>query len=434
MMSRREAFAFGGAISFAALGEGIVRAGERAADLLPPDLDAAMRDLKSAEAVLVKLYDVERSTANFDAAYYGAMPRPVQAAYSTWTGWVNRHNSLFLRGALGEPADVALDRSRAAVAELLGCTVPEVALCGGGTEALYALITNYRLLKPGDAVIIADIDYDEMRYAMEHLRETRGVEIVRLDIPEPSTGGNILSAYEKVLRDTPRAKLVLLTHMSNRNGLVPPVREIVAMAKARGVDVILDSAQAVGHLDFTVDDTGADFIGFSLHKWIAAPLGTGGIYIRKERLNDIAPYLGNRVHPADDIRARVLTGTVNYAAHLTIPTAIDLHRRLGPQRKLRHLVALRDYWVERVRDVPGLKIIVPDEPGRYGAVTSFRPRGLADWEGARRLQADLLRKHKVLTVARRGLASGPVLRVTPTLFNTTAELDRLVSAIRKEAA
>jgi selenocysteine lyase/cysteine desulfurase len=83
--------------------------------------------------------------------------------------------------------------------------------------------------------------------------------VVRFSIPEPHTRANILAAYEKVLKDTPRAKLLLVTHVSNRNGLIPPVAEIVAMAKARGVDVILDSAQAVGQMPFDVKATGADF-------------------------------------------------------------------------------------------------------------------------------------------------------------------------------
>lgn len=398
------------------------------------DFDRAMSDPASARRALVGLYDVDRSIANFDAAYYGAMPRRVHAAYLERTEWVNRRNSLFLRGAIADsPRDALLDRSRAAVADLIGCAHDEIALCNGGTEALYALITNYRLLKAGDAVIIADIDYDEMQHAMEFLRESRGVEVVRLTIPEPSTAANILSAYEKVLRDTPRAKLLLLTHLSNRNGLIPPVREIVAMAKARGVDVILDSAQTVGQVPFRVDDIGADFIGFSLHKWIAAPLGTGAIYIRKGRLADIAPYMGNRIREPGDVRARILTGTINYAAHLTIPTAIDLHHRIGPERKLAHLTSLSDYWMDRVRDVAGLEIMVPEEPGCYAAISAFRPARVRSWEDAQRFQARLLQKHRLLVVAKRGLASGPVMRVTPALFSTTAELDALVRAIRIEA-
>ena len=426
--SRRDLLRAGVGLSAAA-----VAAPAQAAQRGSSDPDMGL-DRALTSRALAGLYDVDRSIANFDAAYYGAMPRAVHAAYLERTEWVNRRNSLFLRGAIADsPRDALLDRSRAAVADLIGASMKEVALCNGGTEALYALITNYRLLKPGDAVILADIDYDEMQHAMGYLRESRGVEVVRLSIPEPSTAANILSAYDKALRNTPRAKLLLLTHLSNRNGLIPPVREIVAMAKARGVDVILDSAQTVGQLPFRVEDIGADFIGFSLHKWVAAPLGTGAIYIRKGRLADIAPYMGNRIRDPGDVRARILTGTINYAAHLTIPTAIEPHRRIGPTRKLAHLTSMSDYWMDRVRGVPGLRIMVPGEPGRYAAISAFRPANVTSWEDAQAFQARMLRKHRVLVVAKRGLSSGPVMRVTPALFNTQAELDALVRAIRIEA-
>ncbi|WHO41227.1 aminotransferase class V-fold PLP-dependent enzyme [Sphingobium sp. AP49] len=392
-----------------------------------------MANFEAAQRALASLYDVERDFATFDAAYYGAMTLPVQASYRAYSQWVNRNNSLFLRNAApGHPRDTELDCSRAAVAKLLGARTEEIALSGGGTEALYALIANYALLKAGDAVIYADVDYDEMQYACDYLEQSRGARIVRFSLPEPHTEANILAAYDRILKETPRAKLLLLTHLSNRNGLVPPVKAIIAMAKARDVDVILDSAQAVGHLPFTVADTGADFIGFSLHKWLAAPLGTGGIYIRKERLQDIAPWLGNRIHGPEDIRARIPTGTVDFAARLTIPRAIEVQDAIGLDAKYRHLVRLRDYWVEGVRDIAGLEIMLPQETGRFGAVTGFRLPGMKGPDDAKVAAKLFLDKYRLLLVAKAGLASGPVLRVTPALFNDSSELDRLVTAIRAE--
>lgn len=385
------------------------------------------------QGALSALYDVDRTVTNLDAAYYGAMTREVQERYFDRLLWVNRHNSTFLRSAVdGMPRDPELNKSRAAVAGLIGATQDEVTLCGGGTEALYALIVNYRPLKAGDAVIYADVDYDEMQYAMDYLEQSRGAKVVRFSLPEPHTRANLLEAYERVLRETPRAKLLLLTHVSNRNGLIPPVAEIVAMAKARGVDVILDSAQAVGQMPFDVKTYGADFVGFSLHKWLAAPLGTGGIYIRKDRQADIQPWLGNKLYKELDLRSRIPTGTVDVAARLTVPAALAMQERIGIDRKFSHLRALRDYWVERARDVPGVEIMLPNEPGNYGAISAFRLPGLRTMEQAREVQALFLARHRVLVVAKSGLASGPVMRVTPALFNTTAELDRLVTAIQAE--
>lgn len=380
-------------------------------------------------------YDVDRSIANFDAAYYGAMTHTVFAAYRRHSAWVNRHNALFLRSALPGPSrDVRLQPSIDSVGDLIGAHKGEVALCAGGTEALYGLIVNYRPLKAGEAIITADIDYDEMQHAIGHLAATREARHVRIAIPEPSTTANILAAYEKALRETRRVRLLLLTHVSNRNGLVLPIREITAMAKARGVDVILDSAQSVGVLPVDVDDLGVDFMGFSLHKWVAAPLGTGAIYIRHKRLEDIAPWLGNHIHDDDDIRARVPTGTVDFAARLTISTAIAEHRAIEPASKLAELVAKREYWSTRVRDLPGLQIVHCDEPGRCAVIGAFRLPGQRTWEQARMAQHQFIKKHRVLVVAKQGLASGPVMRVTPSLFNKKDELERLVTAVRLERA
>jgi selenocysteine lyase/cysteine desulfurase len=398
-------------------------------------LFSASLDFAGMQRALADLYAVDRSIVNFDAAYYGAMTRPVQAAYREKSDWVNQHNSTFLRSAVpGVPRDAELDKSRDAVAALVGAAPDEIALAGGGTEALYALIANYGLLKTGDAVLYCDVDYDEMQYAMDYLEQSRGVRVVRFSLPEPHTRANILAAYDRVLKDTPRAKLLLLTHVSNRNGLIPPVAEIVAMAKARGVDVILDSAQAVGQMPFDVAATGADFIGFSLHKWLAAPLGTGGIYIRRERQRDILPWLGNRIHDAGDIRARIPTGTVDFAARLTIPAAVAVQQQIGIDRKFAHLRALRDHWHGRAGDIRGVELMLPAERDNYGAISAFRLPGMKTVEQARRAQARFLDAHRLLVVAKAGLASGPVLRVTPALFTNTQELDRLVAAIAAERA
>lgn len=398
-----------------------------------PAWSAPGEAVRAGRDAMTDRYDVDRSFANFDAAYYGAMTKTVAAAYRQHSEWVNRNNALFLRSALpGLSRDARLQPATDSVADLIGAGSGEVALCAGGTAALYALIVNYRPLKAGDAVITADIDYDEMQYAMAHLASSRGATQVHIAVPEPSTTANILAAYEQVLRDTLRARLLLLTHVSNRNGLVLPVREITAMARARGVDVILDSAQSVGVLPVDVDDLGVDLMGFSLHKWVAAPLGTGAIYIRAGRLADIAPWLGNHTHDDNDIRARVPTGTVDFAARLTIPIAISEHRAIGPNRKLADLIGKREYWTSAIRDLAGLQIVHPEEPGRCAVIGAFRLPGQRTWEQARLAQQRFAEKHRVLVVAKKGLASGPVLRVTPSLSSTWHELEVLIRAIRCE--
>lgn len=406
----------------------------KAAVTLPLVSPALARDRgRATDDAFSGLYDVDRSIVSLDAAYYGAMTRITHEHYKTNTDWVNRNHSVFLRSALdGQTRDERLQPATDKIAGLIGAASAEVALCAGGTEALYSLIVNYASLKPGDAIAMADIDYDEMQFAMEHLEATSGATLRRIAIPEPSTTAAILETYERLFRETPRLKMLLLTHVSNRNGLVMPVREIALMARARGIDIILDAAQSVGLLPVDVDTLGVDFMGFSLHKWLAAPLGTGAIYIRKERQAAIAPWLGNRIRDPDDIRARVPTGTVDYAARLTVPQAVAQHFEIGSDRKLSFLRRLRDQWVDEVRNIPALELMQPDEPERHAVISAFRLPGQKTIEQAREVQKRFVERHGVLVVAKAGLASGPVIRVTPALFNTPAEIDQLIKAIRIE--
>jgi len=384
---------------------------------------------------LPALWDVDRSVANLENAYWGAMPREIEAEYLEQSRFLNRRNVVFVRDAIpGHERTAAMEQARVSVAALMGAPAAEFALTRNGTESLQNLIMQYGRLEPGDAVLYADLDYDEMQQAMDSLRHYRGANVLRFAIPEPATTANILAAYEQQLKAAPaNLKLLLVTHLSNRTGIVMPVKEIVAMARARGVDTIVDAAQTIGHLHFTLADLGADFVGFSLHKWLCAPIGTGALWIRASRLADIEPCMGGTMFPPDDTRSRSSVGTVNFAASMTVPMAIAFHNRIGGLRKQQHLQSLRNYWVERVRDITGIEILTPDDPARHGAVTSFRLPKMRDYAEAQRMARLLLEKHQILTVARRGLDQGAVVRVTPTLYNTTAELDRFVRALRAES-
>ncbi|WP_244485002.1 aminotransferase class V-fold PLP-dependent enzyme [Bradyrhizobium tropiciagri] len=288
---------------------------------------------------------------------------------------------------------------------------------------------RYNGLEPGDTVLYADLDYDSMQYAMNALEVRRGVEVVKFDVPEPATRQSVLDAYACALEANPKTRLLLLTHVSNRTGLAMPIAEIIRMAKAKSIDTIVDAAHSWGQLDFKVSELGADFVGFNLHKWIGAPLGVGFLYIRKGRLADIDRHMGDEAFPETDIRSRVHTGTVNFAAVLTVPTAIALHEEIGASAKQGRLRYLRDYWVHRVRAFKNIEILTPDEVGLYGAITSFRLAGKTSKADNDAIVAELRDRHKVLTVRRAGVAKGECIRVTPALCTKEADLDRLVDAL-----
>ncbi|WP_235017879.1 aminotransferase class V-fold PLP-dependent enzyme [Thermomonospora echinospora] len=375
---------------------------------------------------VARQYRVSPAFTNLENGYYGIMPEPVRHAYHRNVDHLNERNSHLLRTTYKAQADQIRER----VAAVLGASREEIALTRGGTEALQNLIAGYNRLRPGDAVMYADLDYHSAQYAMNWLRERRGVRVEKITVPEPATRQAVLDAYARALRDHPEVRLLLLSHMNNRTGLVVPVRQIVTMARDRGVDVIVDAAHSWGQLDFTIDDLGADFAGFSLHKWMGVPLGTGFLYIRRGRLAHIDPAFADETHPADDIRSRVHSGTHNVAPFLTVPTALDFHHALGAPAKQARLRHLRDRWVHQVRDLPGLQILTPDDPAMYGAITAFRLAGHTSEADNVTIAERLFDRYKIFTVHKAGPARGACVRVTPALFTSADDVDRLAAALR----
>ncbi len=374
------------------------------------------------------LYDAPPpGVIQLENGYFGAMARSTRAAYERHTARVNRETSIYARDAFN--ADMAAVRARCA--KLLQVDPDEIAFTRGGTESMVTLIGGYNRLKPGDAVLYADLDYDSMKTSMAALGKLRGVRVVQIDLPEPADRQNVIDAYEAALKANPDVRMMLLTHLSNRTGLIPPVKEIVTLARARGVDVLLDSGHALGQTEFTLRDLGVEFAGFGLHKWIGAPVGVGLVYIRKDRIPDIDVSILEG--PSPRIDARVHTGTLNFAAVLSVPDAIHAHEAVGLPAKARRLRYLRDRWAEAVRDAPRVQVLTPSEPALHAGITSFRIAGRTSREDNLALKKLLFDRHRIFTVERIGVAKGACIRVSPSFVNTPDQMDALAAALREIA-
>ena len=373
-------------------------------------------------------YDALRAPIQLENGNWGMMARPVAAAHARHLETVNRETSWYSRRRF--PTDFERIRARAAAA--LGVEASEIAFTRGATEALQLLIGGYNRLRPGDQVLAADLDYDSMLTAMRWLKVRRGVDVVSIALPEGDVSQqSLIDVYEAALKANPKVRLMLLTHVGHRTGLVPPAREIVAMARARGVDVIVDAAHAWGQLADRPGDQGFDFAGFNAHKWIGAPLGIGVVYIRKGRIGDIDPFMGNDEAPdPDDIRNRVHTGTTSLATTLALEDALAFHEAIGQGPKAARLRFLRDRWAEALRDERRLQILTPADPRLAAAITSFRVRGKVTPAENEALARRLLEGFGIFTVARTGVAGGACVRVTPGLFTRVGEMDALAAALR----
>lgn len=379
---------------------------------------------------IANLYQLSPKFINLENGFYGVLPKPVLAEYQRHISVLNENSSFYLRQNYAADAD----KIRAQIAAIGGVSPEEIAITRGATEALQNLVSNYTKLKAGDSVLYSDLDYDSTQANIDYLKEVRGIKVVKINIPEPATYDSIIETYRNAFASNAGIKLVLLTHINHKTGLAIPVPEIAKLAKAKGIDVLVDAAHSWGHLDFKIPELNADFAAFNLHKWIGAPLGVGFLYIRKDRLADIHPHLVIETAGTDDIRSRVHTGTTNTANILTVPAALNFHQQIGAANKAARLRYLRDYWVSRAKkEVKGIQILTPDDTRLYGAITSFRLNGKTSKADNQEIAKRLREQYGIFTVARGGAASGDSVRVTPAIFTRPKDLDRLVSALKEIA-
>jgi selenocysteine lyase/cysteine desulfurase len=373
-------------------------------------------------------YDRQPGPINLENGYFGRMSRTVVEEYQRNIELINRSNSVYARQRFEQGDSVKI---RAQLAGLIGVPAESVALTCNATDGLQSLIRNYNRLQPGDQVLICDLEYDTVKGAMRWLARHRGVEVIEIDHGHPASFDSLLATYRETFARYPRLKLMALTHVTHRTGLVMPVQAIAAAAREHGIDVILDGAHALGQLEFDLEELGIAFAAYNLHKWIGAPLTLGFLYIAPERLADIDPDMEEMHFPITDIRARTSYSTPNIPALLTLPLVLEEHWAMGgAAAKGARLNYLRNLWVRAVRGHPGIEVMTPDDPRLYCGITSMRFTAHADQQA---MAEKLLSDYNLFTVVRNGAASGPCIRITPGLTSTAADMDRLASALTELA-
>jgi selenocysteine lyase/cysteine desulfurase len=203
------------------------------------------------------------------------------------------------------------------------------------------------------------------------------------------------------------------------------------MARPLGIAVLVDGAHAYAHFPFTRDELGCDYYGTSLHKWLLAPIGTGFLYVRRERIEGLWPLMAAPASMNADIRKYEEIGTHPAANHNAISLALAFHRSIGAERKVARLRWLRDRWARRLLAASD-RISIPtqlDTP-YSGAIALVGVEGIEPGK----LHGWLLREHRIQTVSiTHPQFSG--LRITPNVFTTVDEVDlfadRMLEAVRR---
>jgi selenocysteine lyase/cysteine desulfurase len=383
----------------------------------------APADLAGDEDFWLKVrgdYDIKPDYINLENGYYCFMPRQTMDHLVEHMRNINYEGSYYMRTVQFENKNRVAEK----VAEIVGCITQEVAITRNTTESLDLIIGGLDW-QAGDEAVMAEQDYGAMLNHFKLIERRFGTVNRLVSVPNhPSNDQEIVDLYAAAITD--KTRLLMVCHMVNITGQVLPVRKIVDMAHARGVEVMVDGAHAFSHITFQMQDLDCDYYGTSLHKWLSAPLGSGMLYVKKEKIDSVWPLFAERDLEPNDIRRLNHIGTHPVHTDLAILNAIEYQNTIGLDRKAARLQYLQHYWTSKLRDQPGIIINTPVELSRHGGignvgVEGIAPGGLAD---------ALMNDYGIFTAAidRPGVRG---VRVTPNVYTTTAELDALVRAIKQ---
>ena len=365
-------------------------------------------------------YTLKEEYINLESGYYNIIPNPILEHFINHVKHVNIEGSFYMRNDLNKNKD----RVTSELANIVGSSPDQIAITRNATESLDLVISGFPW-KKGDEAIYAKQDYGTMKEMFEQISDRYGVVNKIISIPNhPKNDEEIVSLYESQI--TSNTKLIMVCHMINITGQILPIKKICEMAHNYGVEVMVDGAHCVGHFDFSIDDFNCDYYGSSLHKWLAAPLGAGLLYVNKNKTHKIWPLLANGNTNKSDIKRLNHIGTHPVHTDLAISNSIDYLKWIGMERKEKRMRFLQRYWSDKLRNVKNVIVNTPQDIDRSCGIgnvglTNISPSKMEDL---------LFQKYKIFTVAI-DYANVKGCRISPNIFTTTKELDSFVEAVKE---
>ncbi len=397
--------------------DGLERIHSAAASLddRPPDAVAADEDFWME---IQQAFTVDRSLVNLNNGGVSPSPKIVQDALRRYVEYSNQA-PVYTMWRILEPQ---IEAVRTRLARSFGCDPEEMAITRNASEALEICQLGLDL-EPGDEVLTTDQDYGRMLTTWDQRARREGIVVRKISFhcPPPSMQ-DLVDRFEQAI--TPRTKVIHFCHITNLSGQIFPVREICQLARARGIEAIVDGAHAYAHFPFKRDELDCDFYGTSLHKWLLAPHGTGFLYVRREKIEKLWPLMAAPDSMNDNIRKFEEIGTHPAANHNAIAEALTFHDGIGGERKAARLRYLRDRWAKRLDQLPGVTLYTSYDPAMSCGLANVGVEGMDPGK----LTNYLWEKHRIIVVAI-GHPACTGLRVTPNVYTTLEEVDRFAEAM-----
>lgn len=363
-------------------------------------------------------FNIDRNIINLNNGGVHPAPKIVMDAVHRYLDFSNGAPPYNMWRLLGPRKELI----RKELADTFGCSPEEMAITRNVTESMQIALLGLDL-EPGDEVLTTTHDYPSMKKALFQRQKREGVVVKTFNFPYPPSNLKVLAElFEKNI--TSKTKLILVCHITNLTGQIFPIREICQMARKRGIEVVIDGAHSFGHFEYKQKDLDCDIYGANLHKWMMAPIGTGFLYVKKEKIPKIWPLFPESDELRDDIRKFENIGTHPEYLELAIGEALAFHHGIGGKRKEERLRYLRDYWAKALEKLPGVKILTSYDPQQSCGIGTFTVENM-DME---KLSQILFDKHKIYTISVNIPEDMIGIRVTPSIYTTLRELDLFIEA------
>jgi cysteine desulfurase/selenocysteine lyase len=371
----------------------------------------------------------------------GASSQKPQVVIDALADHLAKHNANVHRGvyALAQEADAAYDGARRRVAAFVGGQPQTTIFTKNATEAINLVAYSWGRANvgPGDAVLITQMEHHANLVPWQVLCRERGAELRYLEVDEQ---GEL--SLEQLNAELARGdvRLLAFAHVSNVLGTINPVAEMAARARAAGVVTLVDGAQAVPQLPVDVDALGADFYAWTGHKALG-PTGIGVLHGRAELLERMQPFLtgGDMIASVDfqettwnELPYKFEAGTPPIAEAVGLGAAVEYLDALGMERVRAHERALTAYMLERLAEVPGLRVVGPPAAERRGGLASFTIEGIHPHDIAELVDRDgvcIRAGHHCAQPLMRCLGVGATARASVGVYNDHADIDALIDAL-----
>ena len=318
-----------------------------------------------------------------------------------------------------------IESCRRDLAQMFGCDPEEMAITRNASESQETMILGLDL-KRGDEVIITNQNYGRMMTTWDQRARRDGIVVKTISLGgPPGSDEDIVNRFRAAI--TPNTRVIEITHITNLTGHIFPVRQISKLAKEKGIALFIDGAHAFAHFPFTRDELDVDYYGTSLHKWLHAPIGTGFLYVRRDRIKSLWPMMAAPASMDENIRKYEEIGTHPAANHNAISVAVAFNRGMGLERKAARMRYLRDRWAKALMaESSRVKLPTPLNNTQSCGIALLTVEGL-DTE---KLFNWLWTRHRIRTT--------PIvhpefsgLRITPSVYTTPSEIDTFVDCVKK---